>query len=157
MHRTLPHAVSTSSAGTPPSLLPCFLACIRRTTHPAMCKTSTSPPIILPGPQAVCGWLCWRWWVQRKPTTIEDISVAAALFDRVQDRLSQIERDAGKQHGFLASVEKLAAANAADPTKRAPTSSGISRCGLAEGVHAVHMHVCVTHACMPTHACVCGT
>jgi hypothetical protein len=42
-----------------------------------------------------------------------------------QDRLSKIEREAGKQHGFLASVEKLAAA--VDITKRAPTTSGISR------------------------------
>jgi hypothetical protein len=44
-----------------------------------------------------------------------------------QDRLSKIEREAGKQHGFLSNVEKLAAAAAADPTKRAPTTSGISR------------------------------
>lgn len=42
-----------------------------------------------------------------------------------QERLSKIEREAGKQHGFLASVEKLAAA--VDITKRAPTTSGISR------------------------------
>jgi hypothetical protein len=56
------------------------------------------------------------------------ILYVCVVVHRLQDRLSQIERDAGKQHGFLASVEKLAAANAADPTKRAPTSSGISRC-----------------------------
>lgn len=46
----------------------------------------------------------------------------------MQDRLAKIEREAGKQHGFLSNVEKLAAAAAAaDPTKRAATSSGISR------------------------------
>lgn len=43
----------------------------------------------------------------------------------MQENLTKIEREASKQHGFLASVEKLAAA--VDPTKRAPTTSGISK------------------------------
>lgn len=59
---------------------------------------------------------------------------AAARPASLPDRLATIEREAGKQRGFLASVEKLAAAGggaaaAADPTKprAAQQSSGISK------------------------------
>lgn len=58
------------------------------------------------------------------PCCAEHPACAAGLLF-LQERLGQIEREASKQHGFLASVEKLAAA--VDPTKRAPSTSGISR------------------------------
>jgi hypothetical protein len=59
-----------------------------------------------------------------------------------QERLGRIEREAGKQHGFLASVEKLAAA--ADAKQQRPaTSSGISKSVCVGLVVAAWRRVCL--------------